>query len=101
MRSDAPYLDQRVDGTDAPSILEIEALHEPEGGATFLASRWGEATDEPAREDARPTNRFMDSMCNFEIVVALMNQRIGALFRAAGWKPAATCHRRASQTYAY
>jgi len=27
-----------------------------------LSLWWGEATDEPAREDARPTNRFMAAM---------------------------------------
>jgi len=33
------------------------AIEPPPGGARLLTSRrWGEATDEPAREDARPTN---------------------------------------------
>jgi hypothetical protein len=34
----------------------VRRLVEERGSAT--CSRWGEATDEPAREDARPTNFF-------------------------------------------
>ena len=55
-------------------MLEVEALHEPEGRAPIPCASslwWGEATDEPAREDARPTNRFMVPMRNSEIVEAL------------------------------
>ena len=40
-------------------MLEAEALHEPEDRAPqFVRFLFvvGEATDEPAREDARPTN---------------------------------------------
>jgi len=40
-------------------------FHEPEGRAPIPGASslwWGEATDEPAREDARPTNRFMAPM---------------------------------------
>ena len=43
----------------------MEALHEHEGRAPIPCASslwWGEATGEPAREDARPTNRFMAPM---------------------------------------
>jgi len=48
----------------------VEAFHEPEGRAPIpcASSLWcGEATDEPAREDARPANWFMapDARQNF------------------------------------
>jgi len=42
-----------------------ELFHEPEGRVPIPCASslwWGEATDEPAREDARPTNRFMAPM---------------------------------------
>src|SRR5438477_8720719 len=44
---------------------EMEAFHEPEGRAPITCGSslwWGEATDEPAREDSRPTSRFMAPM---------------------------------------
>ena len=37
----------------------VRRIVEERGPAT--RSRWGEATDEPAREDARPTNTFTTS----------------------------------------
>ena len=36
---------------------------------------WGKATDKPAREDARPTSRFMAPMRDFEIVGASVSRR--------------------------
>src|SRR6185436_17173471 len=58
-------LQQGVHGPDARPILEVEAFHESEGRAPIPCACslwWGEATDEPAREDARPTKRFMAPM---------------------------------------
>ena len=59
----SPYLGKLVHSPDA--CAKAKALHEPEGRVPIPCASslwWGEATDEPAREDVRPTNRFPASI---------------------------------------
>jgi hypothetical protein len=53
---------------------------------------WGEATDEPAREDARPTSRFMVPMRDLEIVEAFHEPFIRKRQRAAALQDASEGH---------
>ena len=63
------HMQQKVVMPGSWSSMRVQSwrlrLPEPQGRVPIPCASslwWGEATDEPAREDARPTNRFMAPM---------------------------------------